>query len=763
MPSPKLPRWLARHPFHKKVMFGSVFATAVAVCLSVVGLIDVQYNHYRKQADGQYAQIADMLANNLGAAVIFDDKAAAASILKSAQAVPNVRWIDVHRADGAAIASYSPKGESDHQIEAQRAAATATWPGYWPGASERPVVRTVPIKIDATTVGELAIGYQYRSLWSIALETLPAATIIFILCVTMGFYIAHLVRRLVSQPFGRMQRAMQRVRESGDLDARVDLTEDPDFDELIISYNAMLEDLKAHRTELSATLDQLSDARDAAEAASIAKSAFLANMSHELRTPLNAIIGYAEVLRDDLDRAGLLRSVEDVSWIHRSSHQLLDMINSLLDLSKIEAGHMELDVHSFDLAALVSEVEATLQPLADRQGNTLAINFDRSLGMARNDSTKLRQCLLNLGSNACKFTKDGFVELAVRGDGAELVFEVSDTGIGMTDEDLQRLFQPFVQSDSSTTRRFGGTGLGLALVERFVTMLGGTIEVSSEPGFGSTFVLRVPRDLAPDAAEAPQLPAITADGAGPDRHERRDRPVALVVEDDPSSAELLRRMLERNGYHPVVARNGEAGMELAASELPDVILLDLGMPKLDGWEMLERLAQNDVLSKIPTVVVSVDDRRRRSIEKGASEHLVKPVDVDELDAVLKLYSQRHSGKVLLVEDDDATARLYENGLRQYGFETVRAVNGEDAAQALAEQDFGLVVTDLMMPKVDGFSLIRQIERFNGKDRPPVVVVTSRALSPDERRFLDDSTSAVCLKSGLTPRELVSTVSRILRT
>jgi signal transduction histidine kinase/CheY-like chemotaxis protein len=748
---------LARRPFRAKLTISGIVSTGVAVALSVMGFIAVQFAYDRAASDTRYTNLAVVLAHNLSAAVVFDDHRTADEIVRSTRSLSDIDAIAVRSKSGELMAQMSSPG-SGGGAPADAANPNA---GHRFATLSRFGQQTADIVLDKETVGKITIRYRYRSPGSILANMLPVTAALFVLCMAIGLYMMTVLGRILVSPFYQLKSSMQEVRKSGDLGARVALTGDQDFDGMIESYNGMLADLETRNADLNSTFLQLEVARDLAESANVAKSAFLANMSHELRTPLNAIIGYAEVLRDDLDKAGLCRSVEDVGWICSSSHQLLEMINSLLDLSKIEAGRMELDIHCFDFAKLMREIEALLQPLATQQGNSLTVSVAPEIGSVTSDSTKLRQCLLNLGSNACKFTKDGFVEINVQVEGDDLVIAVSDTGIGMSDQDIARLFQPFVQSDASTTRRFGGTGLGLALVDRFVEMLGGTIAVTSEPDFGSTFVMRIAReherlsDIAP-ARTLPDHPTAPAQFTGDDRQS-----LALVMEDEPSSVELLRRVLDRNGYRTIVARDGLSGIALVRSERPDVILLDIGIPKVNGWQVLDQLSRDPSLRSIPTIVVSVDDRRRLSIEKGASEHLVKPVDVEELDHVLKLYAQRRTGSVLLVEDDAATGRMYVNGLRQKGYEVECASNGAEAAHKLTTRDFDLVVTDLMMPGTDGFSLIRQIADIPPAKRPPVIVVTGRALSSAEKELLHANVSVVCLKAGLTPRALVSTVNELL--
>ncbi len=754
---------VAAVPFRKKLTLVTMAVTAIALLSSCLGLMGVQYFYDRGTADQQNRQLAEVLASNLGAAVVFGDSAAADSITHSARSVPNLTLVEARGLNDKVVSRYVT-GEADDAAGVDFASdlARSQQLGTKNGFLTDYGAISVPISVNEEKVGTLTVGYRFRSLGSILLDTLPVAALLFAVCMALGYFVSKMLRSMVARPLDALNQSMLKISRLGDLTQRMEGSNDPDFDDIITSYNGMLGEIEARTDELSEAMEQLSVARDEAEAANVAKSAFLANMSHELRTPLNAIIGYAEVLHEDLEKAGLERSVEDVSWIYSSSRQLLELINSLLDLSKIEAGKMELDIHNFDLRDLMHEVEGLLLPLAAKQHNRLTVTIDEDISFIESDATKLRQCLLNLGSNACKFTENGIVQIQVRKQGDEFICEVSDTGIGMGPSEIARLFQPFMQSDSSTTRRYGGTGLGLALVQRFASMLGGRVTVTSEPGFGSTFA------LAFRAANAVGVPAVAARdseaGFKPvvePKATRSNRPLALIMEDEPSAVELLRRLLDRNGYTCLVASDGEAGVDLARTSEPDIILLDIGLPKLDGWDVLSALSDDDHLRAIPTIVVSVDDRTRLSIEMGASDHLVKPVKTEAVEEILQLYSQKRSGSILLVEDDVATARMYEKGLTQCGFNVIHAANGAEAIKRLDDGEFALVVTDLMMPEADGFEVIERISAIPVEKRPPVVVVTGATLAADQKKRIAKIVDSIQIKAGLTPRSLASRISELL--
>ena len=488
------------------------------------------------------------------------------------------------------------------------------------------------------------------------------------------------------------------------------------------------------------------------EVASRHKSEFLANMSHELRTPLNAIIGYSEMLQEEAEDQHAESFIPDLRRIHAAGKHLLELINDVLDLSKIEAGKMELYLEPFEVAPLVRDVAAVLEPLAQKNANRVEVECPPDVGAMRADLTKLRQALFNLLSNACKFTERGTVSLAVTrqasAEGDTIVFAVSDTGIGMTPEQMTRLFEEFGQADASTTRRYGGTGLGLALSRRLCRMMGGDITVTSEAGRGSTFTIRLPAEVTETKREPlPRRPRATPAPAGAS--------AVLVIDDDAAVRDLMARFLGKEGFRIVTAASGEDGLRLARELRPDVITLDVLMPGMDGWSVLAALKADAELADIPVVMLTMLDDRNLGYALGAADYLTKPIERERLVSVLGRY--RQDLPVLVVDDDPDFRELARRMLEREGYTVIEADNGRAALDRLRDGLPGVVLLDLMMPEMDGFDFVAAVRDEPAWRSVPIVVITAKDLSAEDHERLNGYVARVLQKGALSRETLLGEV------
>lgn len=526
----------------------------------------------------------------------------------------------------------------------------------------------------------------------------------------------------------------------------------------------------------------LAKARDRALAASKAKSQFLANMSHELRTPLNAIIGYSEILREEAAEIRNKILAADLEKIHGAGLHLLTLINDILDLSKIEAGRMEVFPEQAGVATLVNEVIEIVSPMMLKNANVFEVNGLEKSGVICTDVTKIRQVLFNLLSNASKFTSNGKVRLEIERlrtvEREEILFRVTDTGIGMTSAQVEGLFEYFSQADPSTTRKYGGTGLGLAISQRFCLLLGGTISVTSTEGAGSIFEIRIPAIIDSAAAAnhyGGQAVEIMNQGSKPGAGlSAISGPVAgsrsagvqtvLVIDDDPAVRDLLGGYLEREGFDVIAAENGQEGIYKAETESPDMVILDVMLPGTDGWSILEHLKISPRLSVIPVIMLNMAEDGSGGYALGAINFLSKPVDRSKLLYLIKNAPGVNGSavqSVLVVDDDPDNRRTVKISLEMEGCQVEEAENGETAMRCLDRNLPSIVLLDIMRPEMDGFEFIDEFRKNPQFRTIPVVVLTEMDIDPAARNRLKEQLLNVMLRGACSQEQLLSRISRII--
>jgi len=491
------------------------------------------------------------------------------------------------------------------------------------------------------------------------------------------------------------------------------------------------------------------------EMASQHKSQFVASMSHELRTPLNAIIGLTEMMVNNAVRFGTEKAAEPLRRVHRAGTHLLGLINQVLDLSKIEAGKLELSPETVNLVPLLEDVIGTARQLAEQNKNRLVVESPENLGTLTVDPMRLRQILLNLLSNACKFTKQGEVKLRVKKvvDGRSWIeISVADTGIGLTPEQQAKLFEEFTQADSSTARQYGGTGLGLAITRKLARMMGGDVTVTSESGKGSVFTVRLPAGAA--------SPATLSTGSDGGRSPTAD--CVLVIDDDATARELIADHLKAEGFSVVTAPGGAEGLRLAKELRPTAITLDVMMPDVDGWSVLAALRQDAELAEIPVIMITIVDEHRRGIALGAAGYLTKPIDRERLHRLVSRFrAQVPPTRVLLVEDDAVQRERMRGWLEGPQWNVQEAENGREAFNRIQERKPDVILLDLMMPEMDGFAVVAALQKEVGWRDIPVIVITSLDLDAKDRARLNSGVQSVLVKERFQPADLVERIRRLV--
>ena len=603
------------------------------------------------------------------------------------------------------------------------------------------------------------------------------------------FVIVPIIRRWFVEPIVKLNSAAKNLSQ-GNWSQEVALSRQDELGELASSFQAMAKQLqKAFQklestnvnlaSELQEKINQLSDALSAsakaqkmAEQANQSKSQFLANMSHELRTPLNAIIGYSELLQEDAEDLEQEDFIPDLIKIQSAGKHLLALINDVLDISKIEAGRMELYLEEFDIKSLLQEIIVTAQPLIEKNGNTFNLDCPEEIGSMYGDVTKFRQMLFNLISNASKFTEQGIIFLIIETYPQQnknwLKIRVKDTGIGMTPKQMGKLFQPFTQADASTTRKYGGTGLGLAITKKFCEMMGGDLCVDSELGVGTTFTIELPLEV--EDTKIPSIPSNTISSipgkglqfASNISEKNSSNNKILVIDDDPSVLELMERYLSPEGFEIITTTNPEEGIQLAKKINPYAIILDVMMPVMDGWSVLNHLKADPDLAAIPVIMATILQEQNLGYALGATDYLTKPIDSQELKKILSKYRSSNSNPLAMVVDDDPLNRdVLRNMLEKEAWQVVEAENGAKALEMLESQHPQLILLDLMMPEIDGFEVARRIQQHPEWQKIPIIVVTAKDITQADRERLNGCVSTILQKGSYDKDNLMEQIRDLL--
>ena len=737
-----------------KLTLLTMFTSGVALLISItlLGFNDVRA--FRNSMVRDLQTLANVIGASATSALDFDDEAAAAKTLAPLEHKATILAAAIYTKDDKVLATYLRREQPATSHPPARGAD-----GYRSANGQLLVFQ--PIQRGADRLGTIFFLADMSHLHALALRYATVGAVILAGALLVAFLLSSRLQRLISKPILDLAQTTRLVSERKDYSIRAVKQSDDEIGFLIDRFNEMLGQMEQHEKEVTAVNEQLRQSQQQALAATEAKSQFLANMSHELRTPLNAIIGYSEMLEEEATDLGQGGFIADLKKINGAGKHLLALINDILDLSKIEAGKMDLYLETFDLKTILQDVVATTRLLVQKKSNTLEVRLAPDLGTMRADLTKVRQALFNLLSNASKFTDHGTITLEARretagSEGAWMVLQVRDTGIGMTREQLSRVFQAFSQADASTVRKYGGTGLGLTITRHFCRMMGGDVTVASEFGKGSTFTLRLPAEVRDPAKEF--------EGTSPQPLDQRPKEgnTVLVVDDDPAARDLLKRFLNKEGFHVECAANGPEALAFVKHTRPTVITLDVMMPGMDGWAVLSRLKEDPTVANIPVIMLTIVDDKHFGHALGATEYLTKPVDREQLGAVLVKLRQTSSPRRVLVVDDDPDIReMLSRTLQRQGWVVSTAEDGRAALDSVAAAKPDLILLDLMMPRMDGFEFVTELRRLQEWRSIPIIVITAKTLTNEDRLLLQGHVQKVLQKGDFNRDKLLAELREVV--
>jgi signal transduction histidine kinase/CheY-like chemotaxis protein len=729
-----------------KTMTIVMLTSCIALLAACVAIVAYEFFSSRANLAMEISTLADITARNCAVPVTFDHPEEAEETLAHLSSEAQVKAACIYR-DGKAWAKH-PKNLS-----------ASVFPPAPPDVGSHfeqgSLLVSAPIlDPNGKTTGVIAIQADLKPMYARLRQYVGIVAAVLLVASIVAFVISTRLQGVISRPLLALSETAHVVSEKKDYGVRAQKLGEDEVGRLIDSFNDMLAQIQKRDAEVQ-------EARVTAERANQAKSNFLSFMSHELRTPLTSIIGFSEMLLTEVEGEGRREWADDLRRVHDSGKYLLELINDILDISKIEAGKMEVHLETFDVGALIRDLNDVMRPLVEGKNNRLVIECSESIGKMQADRIKVRQCLLNLLSNASKFTERGVITLSANRASKSgldwLTFRVRDTGIGMSAEQMAKLFRAFTQADDSTSRRYGGTGLGLALTKRFCQMMGGDVSAQSDPGKGSTFTIELPAVAATPSTtiRLAQAPAAPAPQGSSD--------FILIIDDDPAVHHLLEDALRPEGYTLKFASNGVEGLQLAKELRPAVITLDVLMPEMDGWVVLALLKDDPQLAAIPVIMLTVRADQDFGFAMGVADYLQKPIDRDRLIAVLRKYHRlRPSNRILVVEDDPAMREMLCRMLGNKEWSVAEAENGLAALESITHCQPSLIILDLKMPVMDGFQMIAELHKHEDWRKIPVVVVSAKELTSEDRERLQGHVQKILQKGAFSREDLMREVQQTVK-